>query len=78
MNTDGSDQRNLTPKDPGDLESDWISRPLSWSTNGRQIDFMSSRPSTGLDMEIFIMKWDGTDATRITNNIGMDRSPRSR
>ena len=78
MNADGSDQRNLTPKDPGDLDSDWISRAPSWSTNGRQIYFMSSRPSTGLDTEIFIMDLDGTGATRITTAIGMDGSPRAR
>jgi Tol biopolymer transport system component len=78
MNADGSDQRNLTPKDPGDLDSDWISRAPSWSTNGRQIYFMSSRPGTGLDTEIFVMDLDGTGATRITNAIGMDGSPRSR
>ena len=78
MNADGSDQRNLTPKDPGDLDSDWISRAPSWSTTGRQIYFMSSRPSTGLDMEIFIMNLDGSGATRLTNSIGMDGSPRSR
>ena len=78
MNADGSDQRNLTPKDPNDLDSDWISRAPSWSTNGRQIYFMSSRPSTGLDTEIFVMNLDGTGATRLTNSIGMDGSPRSR
>lgn len=77
MNADGSNQRNLTPKNSGDLDSDWISRAPSWSTTGRQIYFMSSRPSTGLDMEIFIMNSDGTGATRITNTIGMDGSPRS-
>ena len=78
MNADGSDQRNLTPKDPGDVDSDWISRAPSWSTNGRQIYFMSSRPDTGLDTEIFVMNLDGTGATRITDSIGMDGSPRPR
>ena len=78
MNADGSDPRNLTPKGPGDLESDWISRAPSWSTNGRHIYFMSSRPSTGLDTEIFIMNLDGTGATRMTHSIGMDGSPRAR
>jgi TolB protein len=78
MNADGSDQRNLTPKDPIDSDSDWISRAPSWSTNGHQIYFMSSRPSTGLDTEIFIMNRDGGGATRLTNSIGMDGSPRSR
>ena len=51
MNADGSDQRNLTPKDPNDLDSDWISRAPSWSTSGARIYFMSSRPSTGLESE---------------------------
>ena len=78
MNADGSDQRNLTPKDPGDLDSDWISRAPSWSTNGRHIYFMSSRPSTGLDTEIFMTNLDGTGTARLTNSIGMDGSPRAR
>jgi Tol biopolymer transport system component len=78
MNADGSNQRNLTPKNPADLDSDWISRAPSWSTTGRQIYFMSSRPSTGLDTEIFIMNSDGTGATPVTQSIGMDGSPRSR
>jgi Tol biopolymer transport system component len=78
MNADGSDQRNLTPKDPGDLDGDWISRAPSWSTNGRHIYFMSSRPSTGLDMEIFVMNLDGIGPTRLTHSIGMDGSPRAR
>jgi len=78
MNADGSQQMNLTPKDPGDLDSDWISRAPSWSANGRQIYFMSSRPSTGLDTEIFVVNSDGTGTTRITHRIGMDGSPRSR
>lgn len=30
MNADGSDQRNLTAKDAGDLASDWISRAPAW------------------------------------------------
>ena len=78
MNADGSGQMNLTPKDPGDLDSDWVSRAPSWSTNGRQIYFMSSRPSTGLDTEIFVVNADGTGTTRITHSIGMDGSPRAR
>jgi TolB protein len=78
MNADGSDPRNLTPKAPGDLDGDWISRAPSWSTNGHQIYFMSSRPSTGLDTEIFVMNSDGTEARRLTNTIGMDGSPRAR
>ena len=78
MNADGTNQVNLTPKDPGDSDSDWISRAPSWSTTGRQIYFMSSRPTTGLDTEIFVMNTDGTGATRLTNSIGVDGGPRSR
>lgn len=78
MNADGTNQTNLTPKNPGDADSDWISRAPSWSTTGRQIYFMSSRPTTGLDTEVFVMNADGTGATRLTNSIGMDGSPRSR
>lgn len=78
MNADGSGQTNLTPKHSGDADNDWISRAPSWSTTGRQIYFMSSRPSTGLDTEIFIMNVDGSSATRLTNSVGMDGSPRTR
>lgn len=78
MNADGSFPTNLTPKDPGDLDSQWVSRAPSWSTTGRQIYFMSSRPSTGLDTEIFIMNADGTGLTRLTETIGVDGSPNAR
>ena len=78
MNADGTEQTNLTPKPPGDLASDWISRAPAWSMNGRQIYFMSSRPSTGLDTELFVMNRDGSDVTRLTVSIGMDGSPRGR
>jgi Tol biopolymer transport system component len=78
MNRDGSGPRNLTPKSPGDADSDWVSRAPSWSSTGRQIYFMSSRPSTSLDVEIFMTNTDGTGLTRLTSTIGMDGSPRSR
>jgi Tol biopolymer transport system component len=78
MNADGSGQRNLTPKGAGDADADWISRAPSWSTSGRQIFFMSSRPSTALDTEIFVMNPDGTGVMRLTNSIGVDGSPRGR
>lgn len=78
MNADGSEQTNLTPKDPGDLASDWISRAPAWSRNGRQVYFMSSRPSTGLDTELFMIDRDGSGLTRLTASIGVDGSPRSR
>jgi Tol biopolymer transport system component len=78
MNADGSGQRNLTPKDAGDIAADWVSRAPSWSRNGRQIYFMSSRPSTGLDTELFVINADGTGTTRLTSTIGVDGSPRVR
>ncbi len=78
MNADGSGQTNLTPKDSGDLDSQWVSRAPSWSTTGRQIYFMSFRPSTGLDTEIFVMNADGTGLTRLTDSIGVDGFPHSR
>lgn len=77
MNADGSHQTNLTPKDAGDLDSEWISRAPSWSATGRQIYFMSSRPATGLDTELFVMNDDGSRAVRITSVTGMDGSPRA-
>jgi Tol biopolymer transport system component len=78
MNADGSGQTNLTPKDAGDLDTQWVSRAPSWSTTGRQIYFMSSRPGTGLDTEILIMNADGTGLMRLTNTIGVDGSPNAR
>ena len=78
MNADGSGPTNLTPKAPGDADADWTSRAPSWSSNGRHIFFMSFRPSTGLDTEIFVMNADGSGLTRLTNAIGVDGSPRGR
>ena len=78
MSADGTSPMNLTPKNAGDADSDWVSRAPSWSSTGRQIYFMSSRPSTSLDVDIFIMNADGTSPTRLTSTIGMDGSPRSR
>ena len=77
MNADGSGQTNLTPKTPGDADSDWVSRAPSWSRNGL-IYFMSSRPSTALDAEIFVMRPDGTGMLQLTTSIGVDGNPRGR
>src|SRR5262249_55549243 len=41
MNADGSNQINLTPKNPSDPATNWCSRAPSWSTDGRQIYFTS-------------------------------------
>jgi Tol biopolymer transport system component len=78
MNADGSDQVNLTPKDPADSTSDWLSRAPSWSTDGRSIYFMSFRPATGGDTEVFIMNADGNGLRRLTFTIGVDGSPHVR
>jgi len=77
MNADGSDQINLTPRNPGDPATSWCSRAPSWSTNGQEIFFMSFRPSTGGQNEIFVMNADGTDVHQLTN-VGTNGSPRAR
>lgn len=69
---------NLTPKDAGDPVSAWLSRAPGWSKNGRQIYFMSRRPNTGGDVELFVMNADGTQVARLTNAAGEDGGPRSR
>lgn len=78
MDADGSNQVNRTPKDEGDVASDWLSRAPSWSTNGQHIYFMSFRPSTGGDTEVFMMNSDGTGLRRLTWTIGVDGSPKAR
>lgn len=79
MNADGTgDPVNLTPKDPGDADSDWISRAPSWSRDGHEIYFMSSRPATQLDTEVFVMNADGSDVRRLTQVVGVDGSPHVR
>ena len=77
MNADGSNQVNLTPKNPVDPATSWCSRAPSWSTDGRQIYFMSFRPSTVGQNEIFIMNADGTNVHQLTN-VGVSGSPRAR
>ena len=76
MNADGSDQRNLTPKDPGDADDAWCSRAPAWSRDGR-IYFMSMRPSTGGDTELFVMNADGSAVSRLTSSPGLDGAPRA-
>jgi Tol biopolymer transport system component len=77
MNADGSDQTNLTPKDPADASSAWCSRAPSWTRNGR-ILFMSFRPSTGGDVEVFVMDADGSALERLTTSPGEDGIPMTR
>lgn len=77
MAADGGGQTNLTPKNPADPSNMWCSRAPSWSTNGRDIFFMSFRPSTSGQNEIFVMSMDGTNVRQITN-AGASGSPRAR
>jgi len=75
MNADGSEQVNLTPKDPGASSSTWCSRAPAWSKDGQQIFFMSSR--SGGQNQIFVMNTDGTNVRQLTD-IGVSGSPRAR
>jgi len=78
MHVDGSSPINLTPKTPADSPGDWLSRAPAWSQNGRFIYFMSFRPSTGGDTELFRMNFDGTGVERLTYSLGVDGSPQTR
>jgi Tol biopolymer transport system component len=78
MNSDGSEQINLTPKDSGHAPASWCSRAPAWSTNGREIFFMSFRPSTFGHNEIFVMDVNGSDVRQLTDNPGTSGSPRAR
>jgi TolB protein len=78
MNADGSGEVNLTPKAPTDAAATWCSRAPAWSRNGQQIYFMSFRPSTNGDVELFVMDRDGGNLTRLTNSAGEDGGPQSR
>lgn len=75
MDADGENQINLTPKTPGDVNSDWCSRGPTWSTNGRQIYFTSKRPPNGSNFELYVMNSDGSDVTRLTFVAGEDGMP---
>ena len=66
MNSDGSDQTNLTPKPDGIPAAQFCSRAPAWSRNGHQIYFSSFRPETNLFENIFVMNADGGEVTRLT------------
>ena len=65
MNTDGSDQTNLTNNDAADWDP-------SWSPDGSHIAFSSERDGNS---EIYVMTADGSDQTRFTNNDRWEGTP---
>jgi TolB protein len=69
---------NLTPKNPADASALWLSRAPAWSRDGKQIYFMSFRPSTNGDVELFVMQRDGSNVERLTNSQGEDGGPQAR
>jgi Tol biopolymer transport system component len=77
MRADGADQRNLTPKDAADANEDWCSRTPAWLPDGRVL-FMSKRPATAGDEELFAVRADGSELTRLTHAPGADGAPRAR
>jgi Tol biopolymer transport system component len=82
MSAQGDTQKNpavnLTPKNPGDLNSAWLSRAPAWSMNGKQIYFMSFRPPHGTNVEIYVMDADGANVKRLTDAAGEDGGPQLR
>ncbi len=62
MNADGSGQTNLTNNPAGDVNP-------GWSPDGTKIAFDSGRDG---NQEIYIMKADGTELNRLTNNAVAD------
>lgn len=66
MNSDGSDQTNLTPKPDGIPNNQFCSRAPAWSSNGQHIYFSSRRPGTNSFENIFVMNSDGGDVTQLT------------
>jgi Tol biopolymer transport system component len=77
MNSDGSGQTNLTPKDSADPSTSWCSRAPAWSADGHEIYFMSFRPSTGGHNQVFVMNTDGSNLQQLTN-AGTSGEPRAR
>ncbi len=66
MNADGSNAERRTFA-PGE------DRPGSYSPDGRQIVFHSTRDNR--DFEVYIMNADGSDQRRLTNRVGQDSNP---
>ncbi|MCP4260615.1 MAG: DUF5050 domain-containing protein [Planctomycetes bacterium] len=65
MNTDGSEQKNLTNNSAYDAG-------LSWSPDGKKIAFDSYRDG---NLEIYVMNADGSEQKNLTNNPAEDVLP---
>jgi Tol biopolymer transport system component len=76
MTIEGQEAVNLSPKDAVDPASQWCSRAPAWSSNDREIFFMSQRPSTRGVNQIFVVNRDGTDLRQLTD-AGSNGSPRT-
>lgn len=76
MNSDGSDQVNLTPRDPAIAAAIWCNRAPAWSADGQKIYFMSSR-ANGVNQLWVMNADDGTGVQQLTSS-GASGGPRAR
>jgi Tol biopolymer transport system component len=76
MNADGSGQLQLTTSPAYEMSPAW-SPDGQWIAYDSQADFYPklTEPGQGPEMEIHVMRADGTDDRRITNNRVEDRFP---
>ena len=75
MDADGNNQIELTPN-PDPAHQTWCSRAPAWSSEGERILFMSARPSTLGQNQIFVMRPDGSHLHQLTTD-GANGSPRA-
>jgi Tol biopolymer transport system component len=68
MNTDGSDQLNLTPTTTSSFEN----QP-TFNRDGTKIAFRSNRDIN--NYEVYVMNLDGTGQTNLSNNAALDGEP---
>ena len=74
MNADGSNRMNLTNNSEVDMNP-------AWSPDGSRIAFVSGRDFPGITgdvtrgFEIYVMNADGSNQTRLTNNMFSDSGP---
>jgi Tol biopolymer transport system component len=74
MERDGDEPTQLTGEDPNESAVDILS---AFSPDGRFIAFESNRESTGEaeNVEVYVMRADGTDVANLTNDPAFDGSP---